>query len=218
MELAGDLCVAFVNTAGARKKNRQQGIESYSELLVWGQAVSAVSSAEAARLGRLAAEHPGRAAAVWGQAGALRSALFRVFLAVMSEEQPAAGDLDAVNESMGRALEPARLVPGEQGLQLGWLGDGDALDRVLWPVLHAAMQLLLSLEGRPQVRQCAAEGCRLFFVDRSANARRKWCERICANRAKSLRFYYRTGRAARMKTMDFVHGPYRQRRRTNKRR
>ncbi len=218
LELAGDLGVAFVNTAGAREKNRQQGIASYRELLAWGQAVGAVSSLEAERLGRLAAEQPERAAVVWGQGKALRSALFRLCLAVASEEELAAGDLDLVNEAVGSAAENARLVPGEEGLKVGWVGDEDALDRVLWPVLHAAMQLLLSLKGRPHVRQCAAAGCRLFFVDRSPSGRRKWCERICANRAKSLRFYYRTGRAQRMKRMDELHGPYRRRRRPNKKR
>lgn len=215
-ELAGDLCVAFVNTAGARKKNRQQGIESYRDLLAWAQAVDAVSSLEAERLGRRAAEQPQRAELVWGQARALRSALFRLFLAVMSEKELPVGDLDLINDALGRTLEAARMVPSEKGLRLGWVGDEDALDRVLWPVLHAAMNLLLSLEGRPHVRQCAASGCKLFFVDRSPSGKRSWCEKICANRTKSLTFYYRTGRAERMRRMDYIHGPNRRRRRPGK--
>ena len=120
----------------------------------------------------------------------------------MKEEVLPGGDLDLVNDAAGRALGAARLVPGEKGLKLGFVGDEDALDRVLWPVLHAAIQLLLSLEGRPHVRQCACPGCRLFFVDRTPSGQRRWCERICANRDKALRFYYRTARAERMKGME----------------
>lgn len=216
LELAGDLCVAFVNTAGARKKNRQQAIESYLDLIAWGQAVSALSSREAERLGRLAAEQPAQAESVWNQAKELRSALFRLFLAVMKEDELPADDLAPVNDALRRTLANMRLVPGEKGLKPGWLGDEDALDLMLWPVVHAASQLLLSLEGRPYVRQCAAARCRLFFVDRTPKGKRKWCEQICANRTKSLRFYYRQGRADRMKAMDKLHGPGRRRRRPNK--
>lgn len=217
LDLADDLAVAFVNTAGAREKNRQQGIESYHDLLAWGQAVNVLSASEADRPGRRAAEEPERAAALWGQFRALRSALFRLFLAVMKEEELPAADLALVNDAVGRALENVRMVPGEQGLKLGWIGDEDDLGRVMWPVLFAAMQLLLSLEGRPQVRQCAAKDCRLFFLDRSPNARRRWCERVCANRTKSLRFYHRTGRAERMRRMDNLLGTKRRRRRPDKR-
>ncbi len=216
LELAGGLSVAFVNTASVREKNRQQGLESYRELLAWGQAVGTISSLEAERLGRLAAEQPERASAAWVQAKALRSALFRLYLAVMAKEELPAGDLGRVNDLLGPALASARMVPAEEGLTLGWAGDEDALDRVFWPVVHDAMQILLSLDGRPLVRQCAGKDCSLFFVDPSPNGKRKWCERICANRAKSLAFYYRTGRAKRMKVMDIMHGPNRRRRRPNK--
>ncbi len=218
LELANDLCVAFVNTAGASKDNRQQGIENYRELLSWGRTVGTVSSPEALRLGSRATEQPELAAEVWAWARKLRSALFRLFLAVMADNELPAADLDLVNEAVSGALGAARMVPGEKGLTLAWAGDEDALERVLWPVLHAAMQLLLSLEGRPWVRQCAKSGCKLFFVDRSPSGRRKWCGKICGKRDKSLRFYYRRGRAQRMASMDKVLGRNRRRRRPNKNR
>ncbi len=218
LELANDLCVAFVNTAGAREDNRQQGIESYRELLAWSRTVGTVSSPEAVRLGSRATEQPELAAEVWASTRELRSTLFRLFLAVMADKELPAADLDLVNEAVGRALGAARMFPGEKGLTLAWAGDEDAFERVLWPVLHAAMQLLLSLEGRPLVRQCAMSGCRLFFVDRSPSGRRKWCGKICAKRDKSLRFYYRRGRARRMASMDKTFGKNRRRRRPNKNR
>ncbi len=94
------------------------------------------------------------------------------------------------------------MIPAEVWVTWGWAGDADALDRMLWPVLFAAAELLISTEGRPQVRQCAMKGCRLFFVDRSPSLQRRWCEmKTCGTRAKSLRHYYRFGREQRDKHM-----------------
>ncbi len=218
LELANDLSVAFVNTTGAREDNRQQGVGNYRELLALGQTVGTVSSPEALRLDHRAVEQPELAAEAWAWARELRSALFRLFLAVMADRELPAADLDLVNEAVAQALEAARMIPGEKGLTLAWVGDEDALERVLWPVLHAAMQLLLSLEGRPWVRQCAKSDCKLFFVDRSPSGRRKWCGKICGKRDRSLRFYYRTARAQRMASMDRTFGKNRRRRRPNKNR
>ena len=61
---------------------------------------------------------------VAGSAGseckALRSALFRLFLVAMSDEDLPAGDFDLVNEALGPALEHMRGVPGEKGLEPGF--------------------------------------------------------------------------------------------------
>lgn len=198
LDLAGDLCVAFVNTAGARTNNRQQGVQSYEELLTWSQRVGLVSTAEALRLGQRATEEAELVQAVFAKAAKVRSALFRIFLAVAAEKEARAADLSVVNSELAAAMPKVRLVPGEEGFTYGWAGEEDALDRMLWPVLHSAAELLISLAGRPQVRQCATKGCLLFFVDRSPSGRRVWCERqTCGNRDKSLRSYHRVGKFSR---------------------
>ena len=43
LELAGDLSVAFVNTAGARDKKRQQPVTTYAELLIWSKQAGGAS-------------------------------------------------------------------------------------------------------------------------------------------------------------------------------
>ncbi|MCP3957487.1 MAG: hypothetical protein GY719_06510 [bacterium] len=188
LELAGALGVAFVNTAGAREENRQVGVRSYAELLVWSQQVGVVSAAEAERLRQLAAERPDEAAAVYERAVKVRSVLFRLFLATGTKRQLPPEDLATANEALARALPALRMVPAEQGLQWGWAGDEGALDRMLWPLLFSAAELLISARGRPHVRQCAFKGCLLFFVDRSPSGQRKWCDmKTCGNRAKALR-------------------------------
>lgn len=188
LELAGDLGVAFVNTAGAREENQQLGIRDYGQLLAWGQQVGVVSAAAAERLWRLAAERPEEAVAAYERAKKVRSALFRLYLAVGAGRQLPAEDFAAVNEALGKALPALRMVMAECGVQWGWAGDEDTLDRMLWPVLFSTAELLIAAEGRPQVRQCAFRGCLLFFVDRSPSGQRKWCDmNTCGNRAKAIR-------------------------------
>ncbi|MEE8526706.1 MAG: ABATE domain-containing protein [Thermoanaerobaculia bacterium] len=196
LELAGDLGV--VNTAGEKEWNFQQGFRSYAELLIWGQQAGVVDTAVAERLRRLAAERPEDAEAVAARAVELRSSLFSVFVAIAGEREPAVADLEALNASLTEALPALRVVPGESGLTWGWGGDEDALDRVLWAVARSAAELLISLEGRPHVRQCARKGCTLWFVSRTS--RRKWCGDVCRNRAKALRYYYLHARERRDRT------------------
>ena len=198
LELAGALCVAFVNTAGAGPKNRQQGVAGYDELVSWGQQAGVLSTLEAERLRRVAGDRPGEAEAAFARAARLRFDLARIFLATAKEESPPRDALDALNAALAEALTGLRLVPGEQGLTWGWGGDENALDRVLWPVLHSAGETLVAAAGRPQVRQCAAKGCALYFVDRSASRQQRWCDmKTCGSRAKALRYYYRTGQSDR---------------------
>ncbi|MCP3960257.1 MAG: hypothetical protein GY719_20635 [bacterium] len=200
LELAGAPCVAFVNTAGARKKNRQLGLTGYGELVTWGQQAGFVSTREAEAMRRRAAKHPDEAAAVFARAAAVRAALFRIFLAVMGEKHLPADDLKLISEAWASAMPAVRLVPGEPGVVVGWAGDEDALDRMLWPVLHSAAELLVSLEGRPDVKQCAAKGCLLFFVDRTRSRKRLWCQtRVCGHRVASLAHYHRFGRKGRQR-------------------
>lgn len=191
----GVLAVAFVNTAGAKPDNAQQGIDGYAGLLTWGQQTGLLSAADAERLRNRAASEPEAAEAVFVRAKKVRGALSRIFNARILREGVPEESLQVINDALPEALANLRLVPGEDGLDRGWAGDEDALDRVLWAVLHSAVELLLSQDGR-EVRQCAAKGCFTYFVARGVS-RQRWCEKACGNRVRSLEYYYRRGRAER---------------------
>lgn len=198
LELCGnELAVAFGNTASAKPGNAQQGVESYGDLLTWSQQVGILSPAEAGRLERLAAEHGDDAAAVLADARRIRTSLRNVFYAVADEKEPPGKDLKTLNDAMSRYLPAPRLVPGPEGLTLGWAGAEDALDRMLWNVLHSAA-LFLTSERLRGVRQCAGWDCDLYFIDLTPSRRRKWCSMdVCGRRAKSLNYYYKTGKEYR---------------------
>ncbi|MCL6613391.1 MAG: CGNR zinc finger domain-containing protein [Firmicutes bacterium] len=83
------------------------------------------------------------------------------------------------------------------GFAWKWGGEGKALDRMLWPVVRSAAELLISGD-RERVRECAAEGCGWLFLDASRNTRRKWCAMTsCGNRAKARRYYERKRKRSR---------------------
>ncbi len=201
MELAGDLATAFMNTGAARDKNRQLGVASYGELLTWSQLVGLVQPTEAEVLSQAATADPAAALATFERAARARQALVELFVAWQLEQVLPEADLAVFNESLSQGMPAVRLVSAEAGVTWGWVGDPKALDRMLWPVFHAAAELLISTRGRPEVRQCALSGCGLFFVDRTPSGQRRWCEmKTCGNRAKSLRYYRTTGRAARQES------------------
>lgn len=199
LDLAGDLAVAFVNTASARAKNRQLGVGSYGELLRWGQQSGLLSTTEADRMARRAAESPSAAEATYERATAVRSALRQLFVTAVTEAPIRDEDLAVLNAALAEAMPALRLVPAEGGLDRGWAGEARALDRMLWPVLLATSELLVSEEAR-RVRQCAGRDCRLFFVDRTKSRRRVWCEtQVCGRREKALRHYHRRVRPRRLR-------------------
>ncbi len=200
LELAGELSVAFVNTAGARPNNRQLGVGSHADLLVWGRQVDLLSTAEAERLGQRADAEPEIAAATYARVDGTRSALARTFLAISRQRQPADADLATVNRTLAAALPAMRLISADTGVTVAWAGEEDFLGHVLGPVLYSAVTFLPSLEGQPHVRQCAGKDCALFFVDRSRSGRRSWCEmKTCGHRINSLRYYHRRGKDIRIK-------------------
>ncbi len=195
LELAGELCVAFVNTAGARRENRQQGVASFDALVTWSHEIGFVSAHEAEHLRGLAAEQPAAAEAAFARAAKIRAALVQTFLAAQRQKPMAQESLDAFNHTVAESLLAPRLIVAETGAAWAWVGDEDSLDSVLAPILSSAFEVITAARGRPHVRQCAAEGCRLFFVDRSSTGHRKWCERkTCGHRATNLRYYHRAGK------------------------
>jgi predicted RNA-binding Zn ribbon-like protein len=72
--------------------------------------------------------------------------------------------------------------------------DSPDLDRVLWPAVVSAAELLTS-DDLGRVRECASERCAWLFLDRSKNQSRRWCDMtVCGNRSKARRHYSRLRR------------------------
>lgn len=184
------LCLNFVNTLENRlKEDAHENLNSYADLVVWSRQAELVTDAGAERLLAEAKRNPEEASATLLRARDLREVLYRIFLALAEGTSPAKADLYILNVALARAMVHARVVPQESGFVWGWDDDAGELDRLLWPVIRSAADLLTGpeLDG---VRVCAAEDCAWLFLDTSKNHTRRWCSmKSCGNRAKARRHY-----------------------------
>ncbi len=191
--LAGDAALDFGNTLGDRGTERpHERLTRYPDLVWWAYGAGIFGGRDARKLLGAARDRPGRAAKVLTRARALRESLHRAFEAVTAAGKPAAADLAVLNDELAHALEHLQLQPGGECCRLEYAEPDEALDRMLWAVARAVVDLLTS--GRLRlVKQCAGATCDWLFLDESRNRSRRWCDmRECGNRAKARRHYAKT--------------------------
>jgi predicted RNA-binding Zn ribbon-like protein len=188
----GELCLDFANTVGSRTgNNKYEHLNSYANLLAWSRQAGAVTDQEAQQLNGEATRRPSEAAVVLEKAITLREAIYRIFSAVASGNQPQASDLDVLNAVLAEAMSQVRVVPTGDGFIWEWTKDTGALDRVLWPIARSAADFLTTGELN-RVRECSGDTCGWLFVDMSRNRSRRWCDmQDCGNVAKVRRFRQR---------------------------
>ncbi len=123
---------------------------------------------------------------------ALREAMYRVFSAVVHSTVPEITDLDTLKAAFVEAMTHAQLISTPHGFKWDWTEKENALDQMLWPVVHSAVELLTSEEVK-KVKECPGVGnCGWLFLDTSKNGSRQWCSMEgCGSRAKMRRQYAR---------------------------
>jgi len=189
--IGGPLCLDFTNTAHGRgTEGHTDNLVDYSALIAWSTHAGAIDAGEAETLLTTAERHPRAAEGVRRRAVELRERLHRCFLALNRGAKPHSRDLAGINQELAAALPHARLTPDADGFTWSW-DDEPTLDRVLWPVVRSATQLLTAPE-LPRVKQCAGQGCSWLFLDTSKNGSRRWCEmEVCGSRSKARAYYAR---------------------------
>jgi predicted RNA-binding Zn ribbon-like protein len=188
----GLLCLDFANTVDDRPDvHPQEHLNSYHDLVSWGQQAQVLAEREAQSLLEEAARRPAEATSVLERALGVREAIFRIFKSVSEDLVPEEDDLVSLSAAVADAQVHARIVPKTGGFDWDWSGDENELDRMLWPVVRSAADLLTSDE-LDDIRLCASETCNWLFIDTSKNHSRRWCDmKSCGNRAKARRFYGR---------------------------
>lgn len=187
--IGGHPCLDFVNSVFPHKGAIREYLHEYRDLLAWSLHAGMIEPAEGALLAEAAAADPTRAAQAFATALKLRGALDELLVATVVEATPP-GALAAFNELLAQAPARQRLFAGAEGL--AWQKHGDeALDRLLWPLIWSAADLLLS-PALQQIRVCAGEDCSWRFLDTTPGRTRQWCAmEPCGNRAKARRHYAR---------------------------
>lgn len=193
-----ELCLKFANTLHWHASDHPwETLHSYADLVGWTLDAHLLSPEEAEELLRAAQAQPTVAAAVFERSITLREVIYRLIVAHINAEEPAAEDLLAMNHELSSALAHQQISVVGQSFVWIWNTDTPALDRVLWPLVRSAADLLTSPEVLARVGQCADDrGCGWFFLDTSKNHSRRWCDiNDCGNRAKQRRHYQRTRQA-----------------------
>jgi predicted RNA-binding Zn ribbon-like protein len=199
--LGGRSSLDFANTADWHASDHPvEFLTSYSDLVAWSQHVGILTDRQVQHLLKEAARRPGHATAVLERAIALREAIYRIFSAISQGRPPQAADLVTFNAELSGALAHSRIVSTAEGFTWDWAGVEEALDRMLWPVVHDAAGLLTS-EGLDRVGECTDDRCGWLFLDTSRNRSRRWCAmEDCGNRAKARRHYERKRAVRRRET------------------
>ena len=185
--IAGNLALDFVNTVGYRADPAKT-----MDYLAKGEDV-----------GRWARQAglPDRPTADSGRGGTgalrrirtVRELLHGVFHAIANEEPIPPVTLARIGKALHDCRARRRLSLDGGAVRWTWRADARWTDQVLYPVLSAAEELLVS-EGRGSIRQCEDAGCGWLFLDRSNAGRRRWCSMAdCGNRNKA-RAFHRRGR------------------------
>lgn len=188
--IGGALALDFVNTTESR--SAAGGVEgerlvSYESLVRWGGLAGALGQREVRTLSHAASSRPAKASGVLRRAIAVREVMYRVFTAAMDGRTPGTADLDALNRELRIVRAHECLGPGPP-FTWRWDPDPTALDRVLWPVVRSAGELLTG-PSLHRIRQCPGEACGWLFLDVSRSGRRQWCDMaVCGNLAKVRRF------------------------------
>lgn len=188
--VAGCLCLDLdlVNTTGARESGAsRERITSYSDLLVWSQRAGIVDPKAARRLRTAAVDREGHAARALRRVHALREQLYRLFLGIAERRHADAGLVDGLGRWWRAARNRQELVATEGRFEFR-VANADDFDRMLWPIITSAVELLTSDRLR-LIRRCAE--CNWLFLDESKNGSRKWCKSTCGNRARSRERYER---------------------------
>jgi|SRR5215210_626966 len=194
--VGGNLALDFANTTEGTPEGEieQEHLLGYEDLAFWGYRVGLLSGEDVERLLRKCRERRAEADAVLARALRFRKDLYGLFRAVAEGNDPSAEGVEALRRFECEALSRAKLAQSGGGFAWKW-AVGDELAGVLWPVAHAATELLTSGPlGR--VKGCA--GCNWLFVDESRNKSRRWCSmEDCGTHAKMRRYVAR--RAAKRK-------------------
>jgi predicted RNA-binding Zn ribbon-like protein len=188
----GNAALDFVDTIGGPLEDPHRPefefLRSYEDLVVFGLKTGTLSERSARRLRRLARERPDEAEAVVAEARRRRSLVEAVFRPVSQGSRPPADALEELRDFAAEAIARGELVASGDGFAWSW-EHCEALETPLWPVAHAALELMLN-GPLDRIKTCGR--CRWLFVDTTKNHSRRWCSTEgCGTDAKKERYVAR---------------------------
>jgi predicted RNA-binding Zn ribbon-like protein len=175
------LCLDFTNTVGGRNGSDIifEKLKTYDDLLTWSVHAGILDHKDARKLVKKGSQ------SVVKRALRLREAIYKICVASLKKQSPAADDLKLLNQEI-REARNHELIDAKFHLQTK--PTNNDVDQMLWPIALSAANLLTS-EDLKRLQQCESENCGWLFVDTSKNHTRQWCDMSdCGNRAKVRKF------------------------------
>lgn len=188
--IGGALCLDFANTVhDSRAEDPGEELLAISDLLQWAREAGVISSADHDRLASHCNRNPREAATALGECVAIRDLLLAIFAGLAKGRLPSSRRLSELNAALAQAPGQLRVRRNSDQIEAEWTSAADGLQRVLFPVLTSAAELLAS-QGVGRIRECASADCTWLFVDESRNRSRRWCDMsACGNRMKARRHH-----------------------------
>jgi predicted RNA-binding Zn ribbon-like protein len=184
----GDLAIEFLHTRFGVVDGPPDGplpLNDYTDLIAWGRLAAVLDGVDAERLDRAQRADPAGARAAYDRAIRFRTALDAVLRSVIDHRRPSADALRVVRTDAADALAAARLAESDEGFHWTW-DVGDGLLGPIWPVVHAAVELLTAGQ-LDRVKACGL--CQYLFIDRSKNRSRRWCSMAACGTTVKMRRY-----------------------------
>jgi predicted RNA-binding Zn ribbon-like protein len=143
--VGGALCLDFVNTLGTATSDQPtEYLPTYAALVVWSEHAGLLTPADTAHLIAQATQRPADGRTALQNAQRLRAVLHHLFVAVAQGTVPPAEDLALLNTLLAIAAGQTRVMPTSAGYAWTWADDPNALDRMLWPVVRSAAEMLVT--------------------------------------------------------------------------
>ena len=190
---AGDISLDFANTKiWHASATPDEYLQNYADLVEWGERSGLISQEIAEQLIQIAEVHPEEAANSYEFAIQVREAIYRIFSNQYSGKPNTDADLALLNSVACQAMGHLQLTLRGNTYYWQLPANLEGANAILWPVAHAAANLLTS-DTASRVRECEDDrGCGYLFIDSSKNHSRRWCSmESCGNRAKARRHYSR---------------------------
>jgi predicted RNA-binding Zn ribbon-like protein len=186
------LCLDFINTLSWRGRQKpEELLNTYGDLVVWGQYVNILTDQDVEMLTRQAERHPSESKKAINSAIELREVIYSIFSSIAEGTAIPEKDLSMFNKYLSKVMMRSQIIETEDGFSWETGGDKNKLYWILNPIVRSAAELLVSDEAR-KVKECGDNACGWLFLDSSRNQSRRWCAmKDCGNRAKARRFYKR---------------------------
>lgn len=184
--VGGALCLDFVNTINSRVNPEHDYLAHYSDVVGWAEKIRILSPVQSHKIKKQANENEEGAESALLAARTLRDLLYRLFSKAAKGAEPKEKDKEIFVVFYGESIARGQLTKIGTHYTTTWKLD-EALDALLWPIIHSAGELLVS-EDLDHVKECP--GCGWLFLDTSKNQSRRWCSmNTCGARDKMRRYH-----------------------------